>query len=104
LVAATASPGCTVNLSKSEAADIVKNQCTTSSDCGGDGECFPSPTGAGVCVAHQGSLPSLLMQITPSGTVRTLQPETELDRSNEQHDLDVAGVSTVRGYIRTSCP
>jgi hypothetical protein len=93
---------CTVNISKSESADIVKNQCTANSDCG-DGECFMNAA-VGVCVAHVGTLPSLLFEITPPGGVRLLQMPSGLERSNEQHDLDIDGASTVRGYIRSSCP
>jgi hypothetical protein len=103
---ALAASACTVELSRSESADIVKNQCTSDADCRG-GSCF---TG-GVCVANQGTLSSLLFEITPPATspipgiggARFLKMQHELSLSSEQHLLNMDVSATVHGYFSSPC-
>jgi hypothetical protein len=103
---ALAASACTVDLSRSESADIVKNQCTSDADCRG-GSCF---TG-GVCVANQGTLSSLLFEITPPaaspipgiGGARFLKMQNELSLSSEQHLLNMDVSATVHGYFSSPC-
>jgi len=98
-------PGCTVNLSQSESADIVKNQCTQDSECK-DGACW-----FGACVAHEGALSTVLLELTPPASQPTAgiggltfhQIQSGLARSNEQNDINLDGVHTVHGYIASEC-
>src|SRR5262249_52044272 len=79
---------CSVKLANTESTDVVQNQCTSDRDCDG-GVCWLN-----VCVAHEGALPTLLLELTPPvtapavgiGGLRYLRMETNLSRSNEQHD------------------
>jgi hypothetical protein len=105
LIASTAALGCTVNLTQGGSTNIVKNQCTDDSDCGA-GACW-----FGACVAHEGTLTDLLLELAPPvsapasgiGGLRFLKMEGGLARSNEQHDLDVDSASTVHGYVKSAC-
>ncbi|HVW29956.1 MAG TPA: hypothetical protein VHC69_31555 [Polyangiaceae bacterium] len=97
---------CSVNVSQTSGSPVEKNLCSANSDCG-DGECWN-----GICVAHQGALSNVLLSVTPPvgspvagiDGLRFLTVAMDLSRSNEQHDIDLAGASTVRGYILSSCP
>ena len=96
---------CSVKLASNGSADVVQNRCTADSDCNG-GICWFN-----VCVAHEGDLPTLLLELTPPDTapvvgiggLRYLRTEMGLSRSNEQHDLDLQGVSTIRGFLKSVC-
>jgi hypothetical protein len=96
------SPSCSLNLAKDQAATVSTNQCTSDSDCG-TGACF-----SGACVATEGTLSTLLLEVTPPtsaqgvGGVRFLQVSTGLARSSEGLTVDLGRVSTVHGFVRAS--
>jgi hypothetical protein len=90
---------CTVRLDKGDSASLASNQCSQSADCG-SGTCW-----SGTCVAYEGALSTLLLEITPPttvqnvGGVRFLQIDKTLARSSEDHNLNLDRVSTVRGFV-----
>lgn len=99
LLALLAPVACTVNLEKGDASSLATNQCTSSSDCG-SGTCW-----SGTCVAYEGALSTLLLEVTPPttvqnvGGVRFLQIDRTFARSSEDHNLNLDRVSTVRGFV-----
>ena len=93
---------CSVNLAKESDGEVSSNQCNTDADCG-TGACS-----SGLCVAHQGALSTLLLEITPPttapgvGGVRFLQLKEDSARSNQDYEIDSSPVSTVHGFVSTT--
>lgn len=101
---ALSASACSVDLSRSESGDIVRNKCTSQSDCSA-GTCWE-----GVCVAGQGSLSSLLLELTPptsapSGIAgaRFLKMQDDLQLNSAAHDINLTVVSTVHAYFSSKC-
>lgn len=97
---------CTLRLTQESAGDVAKNECESTSDCG-SGTCR-----SGMCVAHEGSLDSLLLSITPPadapgvGGARFLKLLSGLSRSSQDLRLDIHRVSTITGFVQvpgTTC-
>src|SRR6185503_1324564 len=67
LLALFATAGCSLNLLDSENGKLGTNTCGSDSDCPG-GSCWSG----GVCVANQGSLSGVLIQVTPPTSVASV--------------------------------
>ncbi len=95
---------CSVSLVKQDKGGVSSNTCASDSDCSG-GVCS-----AGTCVAYQGLLSTLLLEITPPttapgvGGVPFLQVSENVVHSNEDFEIDLpaTGVSTVHGFVSGS--
>jgi hypothetical protein len=92
--------GCSLHLDTDEGGQAARNSCTSSSECG-DGECF-----SGACVAHEGALSSVLLEIAPPksatgvGGGRFLQILDGLSRSSEGTAIDLRPTTVVTGFAR----
>lgn len=104
--AVVAVSGCSLGLSKDGAGQVSSNQCSDDSDCAG-GVCW---AGQGLCVAHQGSLSTLLLEVTPPsnvagiGGVRFLELLNGFSRSGTDYKLDLHPAATVHGFVRANDP
>ncbi len=98
--------GCSLGLSKDGAGQVSSNQCSDDSECAG-GVCW---AGQGLCVAHQGSLSTLLLEVTPPsnvagiGGVRFLELVNGFSRSGTDYKLDLHPAATVHGFVRANDP
>jgi hypothetical protein len=94
------STACSVNLNKESGSDFVRNQCTSESDCG-KGTCR-----SGVCVAHEGALSTLLLEVLPPpaavgvGGVRFLRVETGLELSSDEMKIRLSQATDVHGFVQ----
>lgn len=92
--------GCSLKLNQDQGGGVAKNQCQSDSDCG-DGTCR-----SGMCVAHQGTLDTLLLSVIPPtdssgiGGARFLEVATGLSRSHQDYNIDIHPVSTVTGFFK----
>jgi hypothetical protein len=110
VLVATSESACSVSLTKELPGEISRNSCNADSDCA-DGECW-----SGACVAHLGTLSTVLLEVTPPttsvgglGGVRFLEIATNLQGSGEDLRVDLAAPATVHGFVfaytaSSACP
>lgn len=106
LVVLLSGSGCSLKLNQDQGGGVAKNECKSDSDCG-NGSCR-----SGMCVAHEGTLDTLLLSVVPPtdvsgvGGARFLSVATGLSRSHQDYNIDIHPVSRVTGFFKapdTNC-
>ena len=91
--------GCSVDLLASAETETLRNECTSSSECG-SGSCL-----RGSCVAAEGALDALLLEVTPptstlfSGGVRFLQVVDGFSQNASGYELNLSRLALLRGFM-----